>query len=82
MRVLSRFLGYLRRVRRFFPTWGRSMAHTRSTAEIDNDLRAVTARRVAARERISALSAAIVADTKLIDRLLAERADVLAVAAT
>lgn len=52
----------------------------RTLDQIDNELRTAVARRTGARERISALSAAIVADTKHIDRLLAERVDLAAVA--
>jgi len=50
----------------------------RTTDQIDHELHQAVARRAAGRERISALSAAIVSDTKLIDRLLAERAEVSA----
>lgn len=48
----------------------------RTQDEIDLDLKRAVARRAGARERISALSAAIIADTNQIDRLLAERQDV------
>lgn len=50
----------------------------RTVPEIDHELRQAVARRVGARDRISALSAAIVNDTKHIDRLLLERAEVTA----
>jgi hypothetical protein len=53
----------------------------RTEIEIDLDLKRACARRAAARERIAALSAAIVADTRQIDRLLAERMEVTVSAA-
>lgn len=45
----------------------------RTAATIDGELKKAVGRRYACRERISALSAAIVQDTRLIDLLLAER---------
>lgn len=49
------------------------MAAQRDVEEIDTELRQAVARRAECKTRISALSAAIVTDTKAIDRLLAER---------
>lgn len=59
-----------------FPTSPEGAGMARTQDEIDLDLTRAVARRSGARERISALSAAIIADTQQIDRLLAERQDV------
>lgn len=47
----------------------------RSFKEIDSELARAVTRRVEGRKRISILSECIVADTRLIDLLLAERSD-------
>lgn len=47
----------------------------RSADRIDSELKKAVTRRYQCRERISALSAAVIADTRLIDLLLAERAE-------
>lgn len=46
----------------------------RSLSDVDRDLAKAVARRVEGRCRISTLSQCIVADTRLVDELLAERA--------
>jgi hypothetical protein len=54
------------------------MAAPRDVAAIDGDLKFVHMRREMSRRRISAISAEIVADTGMIDRLLAERSAAMA----
>jgi adenylylsulfate kinase-like enzyme len=49
------------------------MAAPRDLATIDRDLKFVHSRRETNRRRISTISAEIIADTGMIDRLLAER---------
>lgn len=49
----------------------------RKLTVIDTDLRNAVNRRIAGRERIAVLSDCITSDTRLIDRLLAERAEAL-----
>lgn len=48
---------------------------SRTAENIDAHLKRLVARREAGRERILVLSSCIEADTRLIDKLLAERAD-------
>jgi len=50
----------------------------RTADEIDVELKRAVARRWVAKERISALSRDVIADTRFIDLLLAERSKVVA----
>ena len=49
----------------------------RTLDEIDVELKRAVARRWVSRDRISALSRDVIADTRFIDLLLAERSDLL-----